>query len=64
LIADFGGADIIVLGAGIVDKETYRDGEDFDKLEEFWTEYFKMSNANLKVFYSVDIKYPIINFYR
>lgn len=64
LIADFGGADIIVLGAGIVDNETYRDGEDFDKLEEFWTEYFKMSNANLKVFYSVDIKYPIINFYR
>lgn len=62
LFGDFDGADVIVVGAGIVDKENYRDGEDFDNLEEMWKEYFKNSNAKLITFQQ-ELKYPLKEIY-
>ncbi|MBE0492650.1 MAG: hypothetical protein IBX44_10450 [Sulfurospirillum sp.] len=62
LLGDFDGADIIVVGAGLVDQENYRDGDDMIRLKEFWSEYFKLSNGNLK-FFGTEITYPIVNMY-
>jgi len=63
LFGNFSGADIVVVGAGIVgNKKGYVDGKDQDSLREFWELYFKESNAKLKVF-STEINYPIKNMY-
>ena len=63
LLGNFSGADVIVVGAGIVgDKRGYIDGKDQDTLREFWELYVKESNGILKVF-STEINYPIKNMY-
>lgn len=62
LFGDFDNADIIVIGAGLVDKEQYRDGQDMDKLEVLWEEYFKKSNGNLVTF-EQELKYPLKEMY-
>jgi len=58
LFGDFDNSDVIVIGAGIVDKENYRDGKDFMKLELLWKEYFKKSNAKL-INFSTELEYPL-----
>lgn len=53
MLADFGGANVYVLGAGLVPStskvasETYRDPKTMNALTEFWKMYFKKSNARL-----------------
>ncbi len=53
MFADFGGANIYVLGAGIVPTtsnvaaDSYRDPKTMNALQEFWKMYFKKSNAKL-----------------
>lgn len=53
MFADFGGANVYVLGAGLVPStskvasETYRDPKTMNALQEFWKMYFKKSNAKL-----------------
>lgn len=62
LLGDFDSADIIVIGAGLVDKEQYRDGEDMDNLEALWKEYFSKSNGKLVTF-EQELKYPLKEIY-
>ncbi len=55
LIADFGGARVYVLGAGLLTEDAkkakvYRDAQTMMALKLFWSEYFKQSNANLVEF--------------
>ncbi|WP_299719769.1 hypothetical protein [Caballeronia sp.] len=55
LIADFGGARVYVLGAGLLTEDVkktkvYRDPLTMAALKQFWSEYFKQSNANLVEF--------------
>jgi hypothetical protein len=55
LTADFGGADVYVIGAGLINesastKSTYRDPKTIGALQEFWESYFQASNAQLKGF--------------
>jgi hypothetical protein len=53
MFADFGGANVYVLGAGLVPStsnvasETYRDPKTMNALQEFWKMYFIKSNAKL-----------------
>ncbi len=53
MLADFGGANIYVLGAGLVPatskvaSDSYRDPKTMNALQEFWKMYFKKSNARL-----------------
>lgn len=53
MFADFGGANVYVLGAGLVPStsnvvsETYRDPKTMNALQEFWKMYFQKSNARL-----------------
>lgn len=63
LLGDFDGADVIVIGAGVVDKESYRDGKDLDKLEALWEEYFEKSKGNLVTF-EQELKYPLKEIYQ
>lgn len=55
LLADFGGARIYVIGAGLLADETahgknYRDPKTMQSLHAFWSEYFNKSNAKLVEF--------------
>ena len=47
-IADFGGADIYVVGTGTIGKSGYRDAKTLKRLTNFWETYFSQTNANLK----------------
>jgi hypothetical protein len=53
LIADFGGARVFVLGAGLLSedakkkKASYRDPKTMSALADFWKSYFEKSNAQL-----------------
>lgn len=53
MLADFGGANIYILGAGLVPStsktasDSYRDPKTMNALQEFWKMYFKKSNAKL-----------------
>ena len=53
LIADFGGARVYVLGAGLLSedvkkkKASYRDPKTMSALADFWRSYFEKSNAQL-----------------
>jgi len=47
-MADFTGAKIYVIGAGMVTKNAYRDSKTLGYLTEFWKIYFSATNANLK----------------
>lgn len=55
MFADFGGARVYVMGAGLVSetgkaKGVYRDPKMIQSLRAFWTEWFKRSNAELLEF--------------
>jgi hypothetical protein len=53
LFTDFGGASVYVHAAGLVpadSKTNYRSGVAVKALQQFWTGYFKRSNANLEAF--------------
>jgi hypothetical protein len=56
MLADFGGANVYVLGAGLVPStskvasDSYRDPKTMNALQEFWKMYFKKSNAQLVEF--------------
>lgn len=56
MLADFGGANIYILGAGLapsttnVASDSYRDPKTMNALQEFWKMYFKRSNAKLVEF--------------
>ncbi|MDP1785285.1 MAG: hypothetical protein Q8K81_07680 [Sulfuricurvum sp.] len=53
MVADFGGANVYVLGEGLVPttsnvaSDSYRDPKTMNSLQEFWKMYFKKSNAKL-----------------
>lgn len=53
MLADFGGANVYVLGAGLVPStsskaaDSYRDPKTMNALHDFWKMYFKKSNAKL-----------------
>jgi len=47
-IADFNGAKVYVIGAGMVGKNSYRDSKSLKALSDFWSAYFKMTNARLE----------------
>lgn len=49
-IANFSGAKIYVLGAGIIGKKGYRNSKTLKALSSFWESYFASTNANLKEF--------------
>jgi hypothetical protein len=57
--ADFGGADVYVIGAGLINetgaKSTYRDPKTIGALQDFWGSYFQTSNAHLKGFGAPDL---------
>jgi len=46
--ADFDGARVYVIGAGMVGKNSYRDSKTLKALTSFWETYFKASNARLQ----------------
>ena len=53
MLGDFSGADIYVMGAGVVPengKAVYRDPKTMSALKNFWSEYFSKSNSNLVEF--------------
>eukprot|EP01022_Parablepharisma_sp_SALTPOND_P007175 TRINITY_DN129157_c0_g1_i1.p1 TRINITY_DN129157_c0_g1~~TRINITY_DN129157_c0_g1_i1.p1 ORF type:complete len:362 (+),score=12.73 TRINITY_DN129157_c0_g1_i1:56-1087(+) len=65
LFGDFDNADIVVIGAGVVEKEKQnRDHEDMSMLKKFWDEFFKKSNANLKVFADPELVTPLSEMYQ
>ncbi len=47
-LADFDGADIYIIGTGMVGKNSYRDSKILKTLTQFWEKYFSQSNAKLK----------------
>jgi hypothetical protein len=52
LLADFGGARIYIVGAGILSDDAskakrYRDSQTMQALTTFWRSYFEKSNAHL-----------------
>ena len=48
LLTDFGGAKIYAIGAGLSDsKKAYVNSQMLGSLYDFWSEYFRSSNANL-----------------
>lgn len=55
LLADFGGARVYIIGAGlladdVVHNKSYRDPKTMQSLQTFWREYFNKSNAKLVEF--------------
>jgi len=46
--ADFDGAKVYVIGAGMVGKKSYRDSKTLKALTDFWQTYFTQSNAKLQ----------------
>ncbi|PKT78329.1 hypothetical protein [Helicobacter winghamensis] len=48
LFADFGGAEVFIIGAGISSKKSYVNPKMLASLTNFWQEYFAKSNATLK----------------
>lgn len=60
LVANFGGAQIYVLGAGLIDTDTqkngvYRDPQTMGALRNFWEQYFAASQAKLMDFGTPDL---------
>ena len=47
-MADFDGAKIYVIGAGMVSKKSYRDSKTLKTLTDFWKSYFQATNAKLQ----------------
>jgi len=46
--ADFGGAKVYVIGAGMVGKKSYRASRTLKALTDFWETYFRSSHAKLQ----------------
>ncbi|WP_127471680.1 hypothetical protein [Thiomicrorhabdus aquaedulcis] len=64
LFADFGGANVYIMGAGLVSeaghsKGVYRDPKTLQALNLFWQEWFKRSNAQLIEFGTPELKQAI-----
>lgn len=64
LIGDFGGARIYVVGGGLLTgdakvKNVYRDPQTMSALKQFWTLYFKQSNASIGEFGAPALLGPI-----
>ncbi|HEX5344299.1 MAG TPA: hypothetical protein VFX55_17540 [Duganella sp.] len=64
LLADFGGARVYVIGAGLlsddaVHSKSYRDPKTMQSLQAFWSEYFNKSNARLVEFGQPALLNPI-----
>lgn len=65
LFADFGGARVYVIGAGLVAADTsgkkavYRDPKTMRLLADFWTGYFGKSSASLAGFGQPELLTPI-----
>jgi hypothetical protein len=47
-MADFSGANVYVIGAGMVGKNSYRDSKTLGLLTNFWKAYFMDAHANVK----------------
>lgn len=47
-LTDFSGADIYVIGTGVIGKNGYRDAKTLKRLTDFWERYFAVTHANLK----------------
>jgi len=47
-LANFAGADIYVIGTGVIGKKGYRDAKTLKKLTDFWEAYFAQTQGNLK----------------
>jgi len=47
-VADFDGAKIYVIGAGVLPKNGYRDAKTLKNLTDFWEHYFQGTNGELK----------------
>ena len=47
-LANFSGADIYVIGTGVIGKKGYRDAKTLKRLTDFWEQYFSQTQANLK----------------
>ena len=47
-LANFSGADVYVIGTGVIGKKGYRDAKTLKRLTDFWEAYFSKTNANLK----------------
>jgi hypothetical protein len=47
-IANFSGAKVYVIGAGILAKKGYRDAKTLKNLTDFWRHYFKSTDADLQ----------------
>jgi len=47
-LANFSGADVYVIGTGVIGKKGYRDAKTLKRLTDFWEQYFTATNANLK----------------
>ncbi len=47
-MADFSGAKVYVIGAGMVGKNAYRDSKTLKTLTDFWNSYFQKTNAKLQ----------------
>ena len=48
LLADFGGAEVFIIGMGISSKKSYVNSKILGALTNFWQEYFSKSNGILK----------------
>jgi hypothetical protein len=64
LLADFGGTNVYIMGAGLVSekghsKGVYRDPKTLQALNLFWQEWFKRSNAQVIEFGTPELKQPI-----
>ena len=49
-VADFAGASVYVMGAGIIGNKGYRDAKTLKALTNFWESYFSTTKANLNAF--------------
>ena len=47
-LTDFSGANIYVIGTGVIGKKGYRDAKTLKRLTDFWEAYFANTHANLK----------------
>jgi len=47
-LANFSGANIYVIAAGVIGGKGYRDAKTLKRLTDFWEQYFNQTNANLK----------------
>jgi len=47
-LANFSGADIYVIGTGVIGKKGYRDAKTLKRLTDFWEQYFAQTQGNLK----------------